>query len=106
VQNQWFRIKQTSRNHSTARKFGLDGCIQVFIGCSHPVQTWARAIEWITDQFKLGGQTPWLLSLNWSAIHLALQTFVILPKEKTVVWVKQNVNFFQQNGSVIKIEQN
>jgi hypothetical protein len=35
-----------------------------------------------------------------------LQTFVILPKEKTTVWVKQNGNFFQQNGSVIKIEQN
>jgi hypothetical protein len=36
-----------------------------------------------------------------------LQTFVILPKEKTIVWVKQNVNLFQQNGSVIiKIEQN
>jgi hypothetical protein len=35
-----------------------------------------------------------------------LQTFVILPKEKTAVWVKQNVNFFQQNGAVIKIEQN
>jgi ribosomal protein S17 len=35
-----------------------------------------------------------------------LQTFVISPKEKTTVWVKQNVNFFQQNGSVIKIEQN
>jgi hypothetical protein len=37
---------------------------------------------------------------------MALQTFVILPKEKITVWVKQNVNFFQQNGSVIKIEQN
>ena len=39
-------------------------------------------------------------------IVLSLQTFVISPKEKTTVWVKQNVNFFQQNGSVIKIEQN
>jgi hypothetical protein len=38
--------------------------------------------------------------------HESLQTFVILPKEETTVWVKQNVNFFQQNGSVIKIEQN
>jgi hypothetical protein len=37
---------------------------------------------------------------------ISLQTFVILPKEKITVWVKQNVNFFQQNGSVIKIEQN
>jgi hypothetical protein len=37
---------------------------------------------------------------------LLLQTFVILPKEKTTVWVEQNGNFFQQNGSVIKIEQN
>jgi hypothetical protein len=37
---------------------------------------------------------------------ITLQTFVILSKEKTTVWVKQNVNFFQQNGSVIKIEQN
>jgi hypothetical protein len=37
---------------------------------------------------------------------LTLQTFLISPKEKTTVWVKQNVNFFQQNGSVIKIEQN
>jgi hypothetical protein len=36
----------------------------------------------------------------------ALQKFVILPKEKTTVWVRQNVKFFQQNGSVIKIEQN
>jgi hypothetical protein len=36
----------------------------------------------------------------------SIQTFIILPKEKTTVWVKQNVNFFQQNGSVIKIEQN
>jgi hypothetical protein len=33
-----------------------------------------------------------------------LQTFVILPKEKTTVWVEQNGNFFQQNGSVIKID--
>jgi hypothetical protein len=40
------------------------------------------------------------------SMTLALQTFVILPKEKNTVWVKQNVNFFQQNGSVIKIEQN
>jgi hypothetical protein len=40
------------------------------------------------------------------AQQLLLQTFVISPKEKTTVWVKQNVNFFQQNGSVIKIEQN
>jgi hypothetical protein len=39
-------------------------------------------------------------------VRYALQTFVISPKEKTTVWVKQNVNFFQQNGSVIKIEQN
>jgi hypothetical protein len=37
---------------------------------------------------------------------ISLQTFVILPKEKTTVWVKQTVNFIQQNGSVIKIEQN
>ena len=37
---------------------------------------------------------------------VALQTFMILPKEKTTVWVKQNGNFFQQNYSVIKIEQN
>jgi hypothetical protein len=35
-----------------------------------------------------------------------LQKILILPKEKTTVWVKQNVKFFQQNGSVIKIEQN
>jgi hypothetical protein len=27
----------------TARKSGLDGCIQVFIGCGHPIQTQARA---------------------------------------------------------------
>jgi hypothetical protein len=39
-------------------------------------------------------------------LKLPLQTFVVLPKEKTTVWVKQNGNFFQQNGSVIKIEQN
>jgi hypothetical protein len=37
---------------------------------------------------------------------ITLQTFIILPKEKTTVAVKQNVNFFQQNGSVIKIEPN
>jgi hypothetical protein len=49
----------------------------------------------------------WSLSLVSSPSSLlALQTFVISPKEKTTVWVKQNVNFFQQNGSVIKIEQN
>ena len=35
-----------------------------------------------------------------------LQTFMILPKEKTKVWVKQNGNCFQQNSSVTKIEQN
>ena len=35
-----------------------------------------------------------------------LQTFVILPKQKTTVWVRQNVKFFPQNGSVMKIEQN
>jgi hypothetical protein len=29
----------------TARKSGLDGCIQVFIGCGYPIQTWARATE-------------------------------------------------------------
>jgi hypothetical protein len=43
-------------------------------------------------------------SLVWCQI--SLQKFVILPKEKTAVWVNQNVNFFQQNGSVIEIEQN
>jgi hypothetical protein len=37
---------------------------------------------------------------------VTLQTFVILPKEKTTVWVRQNAKFFQQNGSLIKIEQN
>jgi hypothetical protein len=37
---------------------------------------------------------------------VTLQTFVISPKEKNNVWVKQNVYFFQQNGSVIKMEQN
>ena len=35
-----------------------------------------------------------------------LQTFMILPKEKTTVWVKKNGHFFQQNYSVIKIQQN
>jgi hypothetical protein len=54
----------------TARKSGLDGCIQVYIGCSHPIQTRASTTEWITDQFKLSGQTLGPLSLNWSAIHL------------------------------------
>jgi hypothetical protein len=39
-------------------------------------------------------------------MEFTLQTFVISPKEKNTVWVKQNVNFFQQNGSAIKIEQN
>jgi hypothetical protein len=32
--------------------------------------------------------------------------FTHFTQRKTTVWVKQNVNFFQQNGSVIKIEQN
>jgi hypothetical protein len=45
-------------------------------------------------------------SENQHSSYLTLQKFVISPKEKTTVWVKQNVNFFQQNGSVIKIEQN
>jgi hypothetical protein len=48
---------------------------------------------------------PWGNCINLSLSSLPLQTFVILPKEKTTVWFKQNVNFFQQNGSVIKIEQ-
>ncbi|PLW08984.1 hypothetical protein PCANC_21505 [Puccinia coronata f. sp. avenae] len=30
---------------NTARKSGLDGCIQVFIGCGHPIQTQARATK-------------------------------------------------------------
>jgi hypothetical protein len=47
-----------------------------------------------------------LLGAGESCLHITLQTFVISPKEKTTVWVKQNVNFFQQNGSVVKIEQN
>jgi hypothetical protein len=38
--------------------------------------------------------------------QFTLQEFVIVTKEKTTVWVKQNVSFVQQNGSVIKIEQN
>jgi hypothetical protein len=29
----------------TARKAGSDGCIQVLIGCGHPIQTWARATK-------------------------------------------------------------
>ncbi|PLW54750.1 hypothetical protein PCANC_03725 [Puccinia coronata f. sp. avenae] len=29
----------------TARKSGSDGCIQVYIGCGHPIQTRARATE-------------------------------------------------------------
>jgi hypothetical protein len=29
----------------TSRKVGSDGCIQVFIGCGHPIQTWARTTE-------------------------------------------------------------
>jgi hypothetical protein len=28
--------------------------------------------------------------------QVSLQTFVILPTEKTTVWVKQNVNFFNK----------
>jgi hypothetical protein len=31
--------------HDTARKAGSDGRIQVYIGCGHPIQTWARATE-------------------------------------------------------------
>jgi hypothetical protein len=38
------------------------------------------------------------MATGWTA--LTLQTFVILPKEKTTVRVRQNVKFFQQNGSV------
>jgi hypothetical protein len=45
-------------------------------------------------------------SLHNSTSSNKLKTFVILTKEKTTVWVKQNGNFFQQNDSVIKIEQN
>ncbi|PLW29321.1 hypothetical protein PCASD_23591 [Puccinia coronata f. sp. avenae] len=30
---------------NTARKSGSDGCIQVYIGCGHPIQTRARATE-------------------------------------------------------------
>ena len=30
---------------------------------------------------------------HWVQSNPALQTFVILTKEKTIVWVKQNVNF-------------
>jgi hypothetical protein len=30
-------------HHHTARKSGSDGCIRVFIGCGHPIQTWAHA---------------------------------------------------------------
>ncbi|PLW09996.1 hypothetical protein PCANC_19779 [Puccinia coronata f. sp. avenae] len=29
----------------TVRKSGLDGCIRVYIGCGHPIQTWARATD-------------------------------------------------------------
>jgi hypothetical protein len=52
----------------------------------------------------LGNGSP--IGINGLAMLAdTLQTFVILRKEKTTVWVKQNVNFLQQNGSVIKIEQ-
>ncbi|PLW54945.1 hypothetical protein PCANC_02703 [Puccinia coronata f. sp. avenae] len=52
------------RRRGTARKVGSDGCIRVFIGCGHPIQTRARATKLIADRFKLGGQTPGPLSLN------------------------------------------
>jgi hypothetical protein len=29
----------------TARKVGSDGRIRVYIGCGHPIQTWARATK-------------------------------------------------------------
>ena len=50
----------------------------------------------------------WILFMKAQAAnHLGqLHRFMILPKEKTTIWVKQNGNFFQQNYSVIKIEQN
>jgi hypothetical protein len=49
------------------------------------------------------GQASLLLGMK---ISYSLQTFVILPKQKTTVWVRQTVKFIQQNGSVMKIEQN
>ncbi|PLW49060.1 hypothetical protein PCANC_12180 [Puccinia coronata f. sp. avenae] len=58
-------VVMASQNSSlTARKSGSDGCIRVYIGCGHPIQTRARATERIADRFKLGGQTPGPLSLN------------------------------------------
>ncbi|PLW20849.1 hypothetical protein PCANC_08238 [Puccinia coronata f. sp. avenae] len=36
---------QSASSGGTARKPGLDGCIQVYIGCGHLIQTWAHATE-------------------------------------------------------------
>jgi hypothetical protein len=35
----------TDKDYFTARKSDLDGCIQVYIACGHPIQTRARATE-------------------------------------------------------------
>jgi hypothetical protein len=36
---------QVQGERRTAKKPGSDGCIRVYIGCGHPIQTWARATE-------------------------------------------------------------
>jgi hypothetical protein len=59
---------------STVRKSGLDGCMRVHIRFCHPIQTQVHVTKCIADQFKLGCQTPGLLSLNQSAIHLVACT--------------------------------
>ncbi|PLW05178.1 hypothetical protein PCASD_26075 [Puccinia coronata f. sp. avenae] len=51
-----YLLAESLQQAGTARKSGSDGCIRVFIGCGHPIQTRARA----TDD-SLGGARP---SLN------------------------------------------
>jgi hypothetical protein len=60
----------------TARKVGSDGLIQVYIGCGHPIQTWAWATEWIAHWFKLSGLGVWPPSLNRSVIHSVVRAWV------------------------------
>jgi hypothetical protein len=49
----------------------------------------------------------WKLNTHPSETSGAVTTKICnFTQRKTTVWVKQNVHFFQQNGSVIKIEQN
>jgi hypothetical protein len=46
MDKKWLRKGNCTAQHDlTAGKSGLDGCIQVYIGCSNPIQTWARTTK-------------------------------------------------------------